>query len=903
MRRLLLAALLLLATPAHAVTGGAGAIYPMKRGEFWNRSTPGDAAGILAADAYMNPTGFTWLGPGTEGLTIPAYRPGCMYFAYWYDGFRFQGAPFRFFPDGVERARIDSLGITAANVRVARIGPASSSTAGGAVRVIDGVIFATSFVGVKAAIDDLPATGGKVVVPAGTYLGSAAIVMRSNIEIQGAGNGAAIFRRTGGLAAAIFSDGGTALSNVAIRDIGFDNNNAVVTGADILLTAGPSHFTVQRCRWFNLLNRNMHLSQITKTAGTRSEDIRFIQNVVIGPGFNNTSNSFAVLCATRGVYFEGNDIDGWGAIKVETVPTDTDTMQIVRITNNRFRRVDQSHIFVRPNGATFIEDVVISGNIATVDTMDVQKGLVVVGEQITGTSGGSVKNVVIANNVGQGHQGQFIVIGGGPISTVENVSIVGNVFDGRYPGRAWVNVPSSSRGIRVGIYCHNVSVVGNTIRYTAGSGIGVFGSGSTTNTSHVTVTGNTVEYASQIDLASPTPDRESGIYVSNNTSYVNVTGNSVYNTHNLALAGYTTSGITIDYAGQTDHIIVADNQIVEDRGASAGTKWGIKVGLSGATTDPDEVSVTNNRISGTITGGIIEYGTGTHSIWGNIYGDNAPVFAVYDSMRVNGPQELVGDTFHRGSVTFKRADDQASNTTITANQGTILHLTGATTLDNINTSTAEKGKVLALWLGGAITVRDNSSSGGNIFLEGSKDLVGAQDDMLLLWSNGTNWIQVGNSRNGTLAVQDKSTFATVTGYFTVSDSARFNLGFRAGGDFVSKVQVNTYTPTRSAEANMDANVTMTVAQFVRIGAVVTVSGRFTADPTLTATTTSFEITLPVASNLAAAEDAAGTAFCGNIASMGAEVTGVAANDTAKIVWKASDITSQTWSYSFTYQVK
>lgn len=112
----------------------------------------------------------------------------------------------------------------------------------------------------------------------------------------------------------------------------------------------------------------------------------------------------------------------------------------------------------------------------------------------------------------------------------------------------------------------------------------------------------------------------------------------------------------------------------------------------------------------------------------------------------------------------------------------------------------------------------------------------------------------------------------------------------------------TYTPTRSAEANLDANVTPSQAQYMRVGSVVTVSGRFTADPTLAATTTSFELSLPVASNLGAAEDLAGVAFCGNIAGMGAEVTGSAANNTAVITWKASDITSQTWSYTYSYEV-
>lgn len=112
----------------------------------------------------------------------------------------------------------------------------------------------------------------------------------------------------------------------------------------------------------------------------------------------------------------------------------------------------------------------------------------------------------------------------------------------------------------------------------------------------------------------------------------------------------------------------------------------------------------------------------------------------------------------------------------------------------------------------------------------------------------------------------------------------------------------TYTPTRSAETNLDSNVTMTEAQYMQVGDVVTVSGRFTADPTLAATVTSFEIDLPVASNIGAVEDLAGTAFCGAIAGMGAEILGVVANNTAKIQWISSDIASQSWSYSFTYQV-
>lgn len=111
----------------------------------------------------------------------------------------------------------------------------------------------------------------------------------------------------------------------------------------------------------------------------------------------------------------------------------------------------------------------------------------------------------------------------------------------------------------------------------------------------------------------------------------------------------------------------------------------------------------------------------------------------------------------------------------------------------------------------------------------------------------------------------------------------------------------TYSPTRSAEANLDASITFASVKYYRVGSMVTVAGRFTANPTTTATPTSFEMTLPVASNIGAAGDVSGTAFNGTIQE-GAEVIGVAANDTAKVQWVAIDTTSTTWSFQFTYRV-
>lgn len=108
-----------------------------------------------------------------------------------------------------------------------------------------------------------------------------------------------------------------------------------------------------------------------------------------------------------------------------------------------------------------------------------------------------------------------------------------------------------------------------------------------------------------------------------------------------------------------------------------------------------------------------------------------------------------------------------------------------------------------------------------------------------------------------------------------------------------------YSPSDTANSNLDS-ATATEAQYLRVGNTVTVSGRFTADATAGGAA-SFELSLPVASNIGAVEDLAGMAYS-RTAGETAEITGSVANDTAVVAWTAVSTASQTWSYSFTYQV-
>lgn len=110
-----------------------------------------------------------------------------------------------------------------------------------------------------------------------------------------------------------------------------------------------------------------------------------------------------------------------------------------------------------------------------------------------------------------------------------------------------------------------------------------------------------------------------------------------------------------------------------------------------------------------------------------------------------------------------------------------------------------------------------------------------------------------------------------------------------------------YSPSFTSVANLDT-ITGSNAQYMRVGNVVTVSGTFTADPTVTLTQTTFGMSLPVASNFGNSFELAGVAACGNIASQSAEVDADPTNDRANVTWVASDTTSQNWSYTYTYQI-
>lgn len=117
----------------------------------------------------------------------------------------------------------------------------------------------------------------------------------------------------------------------------------------------------------------------------------------------------------------------------------------------------------------------------------------------------------------------------------------------------------------------------------------------------------------------------------------------------------------------------------------------------------------------------------------------------------------------------------------------------------------------------------------------------------------------------------------------------------------TSITSGTWTPTLTNVANITASTSFQ-CQYLRIGATVTGSCRVSVDPTTTVTSTQLGISLPVASNFGAVEDAAGSCSAEAIAGQSAAIRADTANDRMEMRWVAADVTDQPMTCSFSYQV-
>lgn len=146
---------------------------------------------------------------------------------------------------------------------------------------------------------------------------------------------------------------------------------------------------------------------------------------------------------------------------------------------------------------------------------------------------------------------------------------------------------------------------------------------------------------------------------------------------------------------------------------------------------------------------------------------------------------------------------------------------------------------------------------------------------------------------------------TVAGAYALNGLTTNGVVTTTGGTGVLSVDATItagqWTPTLTNVANLDGS-TAFQCQYSRIGATVTGSCRVSADPMAAATSTQLGISLPVASNFGAVEDAAGSCAAEAIAMQSAAIRADAANDRLEMRWVAGDVTDQPMTCAFSYQV-
>jgi hypothetical protein len=157
---------------------------------------------------------------------------------------------------------------------------------------------------------------------------------------------------------------------------------------------------------------------------------------------------------------------------------------------------------------------------------------------------------------------------------------------------------------------------------------------------------------------------------------------------------------------------------------------------------------------------------------------------------------------------------------------------------------------------------------------------------------------------------------STTGNATIGDAGTDTLG-SAGRIFSNDAHNNagglagtvqqwfgsaTYTPTGTGVANV-SSITPAKAQYMRVARVVTISGTVDVSPTAATTTTTFRLSLGVASSLAALSDLAGAAaFIAGSAHGAVVVYADTTNDAAFFSFTSANLLTHSITYSFTYEV-
>lgn len=204
----------------------------------------------------------------------------------------------------------------------------------------------------------------------------------------------------------------------------------------------------------------------------------------------------------------------------------------------------------------------------------------------------------------------------------------------------------------------------------------------------------------------------------------------------------------------------------------------------------------------------------------------------------------------------------------------------------------------------------NVAEGANLYYTDARARAALSGTTGITYTSATGVIALdtANNRNVDHTGVTFTAGAGLTGGGDISANRTFDIGAGTGitvnaNDVALTVPTasGTYTPTLTNVANLDAS-TAYACQYMRVGSVVTVSGRVDVDPTLAATSTALGITLPIASNFANTEELGGTAASPSVAGQVMAIFADAANNRANLQFVSGDIGNRSTFFQFTYQL-